>query len=104
MALPSFLAFGASCLSWQRRCHIKPSANGLLVTLALLLGGANCVGKGSKGGGELSRKVEEGVDSGELWVEELGPGESDEDVADSGESSRTRVLKSKGPLEACKSS
>ena len=74
------------------------------MTLALLLGGANCVGKGSKGGGELSRKVEEGVDSGELWVEELGPGESDEDVADSGESSRTRVLRSKGPLEACKSS
>ena len=75
MALPSFLAFGASCLSWQRRCHIKPSANGLLAALELLHMGVVCVGRGSKGGGDPRRNVEEGVDSGELCKEE--PGESE---------------------------
>ena len=98
MALSSFLALGASCLSWQMSCHIKPSANGLLTALGVV-----CVGRGSKGGGEPRRNVEEGVDSGELSNED--PGESETELPDSGVASRTRVLRSKGPEAeaACKS-
>ena len=110
MALPSFLALGASCLSWERRCHIKPSANGLLAALELLhLIGVIWVGNGSKGGGEPRRIAEEGVDSGELCIEDPGeperellciedPGESKIELPDSGVASRTRVLRSKGPV------
>ena len=102
MALSSFLALGASCLSWQMSCHIKPSANGLLTALELLHFVVVCVGRGSKGGGEPRRNVEEGVNSGELCEE---PGESDTEMPDSGVASRTRVLRSKGPeaVAACKS-
>ena len=84
-------------------CHIKPSANGLLTALELLHMGVVCVGRGSKGGGEPRRNMEEGVDSGELCNEE--PGESDTEMPDSGVASRTRVLRSKGPeaVAACKS-
>ena len=104
MALPSFLALGASCLSWERRCHIKPSANGLLAALELLhLIGVIWVGNGSKGGGEPRRIAEEGVDSGELCIDD--PGESKTELPDSGVASRTRVLRSKGPeaVAACTS-